>query len=124
VVVGARCAGAATAILMARAGLRVMVVDRTHPSRDTLSSHALMRGGVLQLSRWGLLQRIVDAGTPPVTATTAARTEHGRAASGTAPRSSASFTVFTDRTRHPRRGAEFYRDRTLSLLSGSPRCVR
>ena len=69
-IVGARCAGAATAMLMARAGLRVLVVDRTHPSRDTLSTHALMRAGVLQLSRWGLLQRVVAAGTPPVTATT------------------------------------------------------
>ena len=69
-IVGARCAGAATAMLMARAGLRVLVVDRTHPSRDTLSTHALMRAGVLQLSRWGLLPRIVAAGTPPVTATT------------------------------------------------------
>ena len=45
VIVGARCAGAATAMLMARAGLRVLVVDRTHPSRDTLSTHALMRAG-------------------------------------------------------------------------------
>ena len=70
VIVGARCAGAATALLMARAGLRVLVVDRTHPSRDTLSTHALMRAGVLQLSRWGLLPRIVAAGTPPVTAIT------------------------------------------------------
>jgi flavin-dependent dehydrogenase len=70
VIVGARCAGAATAMLMARAGRRVLVLDRTHPSRDTLSTHALMRGGVLQLSRWGLLPRIVAAGTPPVTATT------------------------------------------------------
>ncbi len=70
VIVGARCAGAATAMLMARAGLRVLVVDRTHPSRDTLSTHALMRAGVVQLSRWGLLQRVVAAGTPPVTATT------------------------------------------------------
>jgi flavin-dependent dehydrogenase len=70
VVVGARCAGAATAMLMARAGLRVLVLDRAHPRRDTLSTHALMRAGVLQLSRWGLLERIVAAGTPPVTATT------------------------------------------------------
>ncbi len=70
VIVGARCAGAATATLMARAGLRVLVVDRTHPSRDALSTHALMRAGVVQLSRWGLLQRVVAAGTPPVTATT------------------------------------------------------
>ena len=64
VVVGARCAGAATAMLMARAGLRVLLLDRVHPSRDTLSTHALMRAGVLQLRRWGLLERIVAAGTP------------------------------------------------------------
>jgi 2-polyprenyl-6-methoxyphenol hydroxylase-like FAD-dependent oxidoreductase len=70
VVVGARCAGAATAMLMARAGLRVLVLDRVHPGRDTLSTHALMSAGVLQLSRWGLLDRIVAAGTPAVTATT------------------------------------------------------
>jgi len=70
VVVGARCAGSATAMLMARAGMRVLLLDRTHPGRDTLSTHALMRAGVLQLDRWGLLDRVVAAGTPPVTATT------------------------------------------------------
>ena len=65
VVVGARAAGAATAMLLARAGLRVLVVDRGRYGADTLSTHALMRGGVLQLHRWGLLDRIVAAGTPP-----------------------------------------------------------
>ena len=70
VVVGARCAGSATALLMARAGLRVLLLDRVHPTRDTLSTHALMRAGVLQLDRWGLLDRIVAAGTPAVTGTT------------------------------------------------------
>ena len=70
VVVGARCAGSATALLMARAGLRVLLLDRVHPSRDTLSTHALMRAGVLQLDRWGLLDQITAAGTPAVTGTT------------------------------------------------------
>ena len=70
VVVGARCAGSATALLMARAGLRVLLLDRVHPTRDTLSTHALMRAGVLQLDRWGLLDRITAAGTPAVTGTT------------------------------------------------------
>jgi flavin-dependent dehydrogenase len=70
VVVGARCAGAATAMLMARAGMRVLLVDRVPPTRDTLSTHALMRAGVLQLDRWGLLERLVAAGTPPVVGTT------------------------------------------------------
>jgi flavin-dependent dehydrogenase len=70
VVVGARAAGAATAMLLARAGLRVLVVDRSRYGADTLSTHALMRGGVLQLHRWGLLDRIIDAGTPPIRRTT------------------------------------------------------
>ena len=64
--VGARVAGAATAMLLARAGLRVLCVDRSRYGGDTLSTHALMRGGVLQLQRWGLLDAVVDAGTPPV----------------------------------------------------------
>jgi len=66
VIVGARCAGAATAMLLARRGLRVLALDRGEYASDTLSTHALMRGGVLQLSRWGVLPDIVDAGTPPV----------------------------------------------------------
>src|SRR6266496_5721095 len=70
VVVGARVAGAATAYVLARFGLRVLLVDRGRYGSDTLSTHALMRGGVLQLSRWGLLDEIVAAGTPPVRRTT------------------------------------------------------
>jgi flavin-dependent dehydrogenase len=70
VVVGARAAGAATAMLLARGGRRVLVVDRSRYGADTLSTHALMRGGVLQLHRWGLLDRIIDAGTPAIRQTT------------------------------------------------------
>jgi 2-polyprenyl-6-methoxyphenol hydroxylase-like FAD-dependent oxidoreductase len=66
VVVGARAAGASTAHLLARSGLRVLLVDRGSYGADTLSTHALMRAGVLQLSRWGLLEKIIAAGTPPV----------------------------------------------------------
>jgi 2-polyprenyl-6-methoxyphenol hydroxylase-like FAD-dependent oxidoreductase len=66
VVVGARVAGAATSMLLARAGLRVLCVDRARPGADTVSTHALMRAGVLQLARWGLLDALRDAGTPPV----------------------------------------------------------
>jgi menaquinone-9 beta-reductase len=68
-IVGARAAGAATALLLARAGARVLVVERDAPGTDTLSTHALMRGGVQQLARWGLLDRVVAAGTPPVRTT-------------------------------------------------------
>jgi len=70
VVVGARAAGAATAMLLARAGLDVLVVDRSRYGADTLSTHALMRAGVMQLARWGLLDDIVAAGTPAVRKTT------------------------------------------------------
>jgi flavin-dependent dehydrogenase len=70
VVVGARCAGSATAMLLARAGLDVLLVDRADPARDTLSTHALMRGGVVQLERWGLLDAVRAADTPPVWRTT------------------------------------------------------
>lgn len=66
VVVGGRVAGASTALLLARAGLSVALVDRGRRGSDTLSTHALMRGGVLQLSRWGVLADVVAAGTPAV----------------------------------------------------------
>ena len=68
-VVGARCAGAATAMLLARRGLRVLAVDRAGYGTDTLSTHALMRGGVLQLHRWGVLPRLLEVGTPAVRTT-------------------------------------------------------
>jgi flavin-dependent dehydrogenase len=66
IVVGARCAGAATAMLLARRGLRVLALERQAYGSDTLSTHALMRAGVLQLHRWGLLKGLADAGTPDI----------------------------------------------------------
>jgi flavin-dependent dehydrogenase len=66
VVVGGRIAGASTALLLARAGVRVILIDRNRYGSDTLSTHGLMRGGVLQLSRWGVLPDVAAAGTPPV----------------------------------------------------------
>ena len=69
-IAGARCAGASTALLLARRGLRVLVVDPARRGSDTLSTHALMRGAVLQLHRWGLLEAIRASGTPPIRSTT------------------------------------------------------
>ena len=66
VIAGARCAGAATAMLLARRGLRVLAVDPSREGSDTLSTHALMRGAVLQLHRWGLLESIRSSGAPPI----------------------------------------------------------
>lgn len=66
VVVGGRVAGASTAMLLARAGLQVALVDRGRRGSDTLSTHALMRPAVMQLSRWGVLEGVVAAGTPAI----------------------------------------------------------
>jgi 2-polyprenyl-6-methoxyphenol hydroxylase-like FAD-dependent oxidoreductase len=64
VVVGTRAAGAATAMLLARAGLRVLAVDRARFPSDTLSTHAIQLTGVSRLRRWGLLDGLGAAGTP------------------------------------------------------------
>ncbi|MEE6258491.1 NAD(P)/FAD-dependent oxidoreductase [Plantactinospora sonchi] len=65
IVVGCRVAGAATAMLLARHGVRVLAVDRARFPSDTLSSHQLQVPGVARLRRWGLLDRLVAADTPP-----------------------------------------------------------
>lgn len=70
IVIGARCAGAATAMLLARAGARVLAVERTTYGSDTMSTHALMRTGVLQLSKWGVLPAVMAEGTPAILRTT------------------------------------------------------
>jgi 2-polyprenyl-6-methoxyphenol hydroxylase-like FAD-dependent oxidoreductase len=66
VVIGSRCAGAATAMLLARAGRDVAVVDRSHFPSDALSTHGIVRGGVVQLARWGLLEDVLASGAPAV----------------------------------------------------------
>jgi flavin-dependent dehydrogenase len=66
IVVGGRVAGASTAMLLARQGHRILVVERSPMPSDTVSTHAILRTGILQLSRWGLLDEVVEAGTPPV----------------------------------------------------------
>jgi 2-polyprenyl-6-methoxyphenol hydroxylase-like FAD-dependent oxidoreductase len=66
VVVGARAAGAATALLLARLGHDVVLVDRAIFPSDTLSTHQLARTGVVLLQRWGLLQPVLDSGAPAI----------------------------------------------------------
>jgi flavin-dependent dehydrogenase len=70
IVIGARCAGAATALLLARSGAKVLVIDRQAYGSDTMSTHALMRGAVAQLNRWGLIPSINAAKTPAIRSTT------------------------------------------------------
>jgi len=57
IVVGARCGGSPTAMLLARRGYRVLVVDRASFPSDTMSTHFVMTPGVVCLKRWGLLDQ-------------------------------------------------------------------
>jgi flavin-dependent dehydrogenase len=66
IVVGARCAGSPTAMLLARKGHRVLLVDRAGFPSDTLSTHYIHQSGVACLERWGLLPQIVAAGAPGI----------------------------------------------------------
>ncbi len=66
IVVGARCAGSPTAMLLARAGYRVLVVDRAIFPSDTISTHLVHPPGVAALRRWGLLERVTATGCPPI----------------------------------------------------------
>ena len=70
VVVGGRCAGTATARLLAARGHDVVVLERGDLSGDPLSTHGLARGGVVQLARWGLLDDVLASGAPPCRAVT------------------------------------------------------
>jgi flavin-dependent dehydrogenase len=67
IVVGARCAGSATALLLARRGHRVLLLDRAAFPSDTVSGHALRVPGVARLHAWGLLDDLIATGCPPVT---------------------------------------------------------
>ncbi|MGA8113506.1 MAG: NAD(P)/FAD-dependent oxidoreductase [Actinocatenispora sp.] len=66
IVVGARCAGSGTAMLLARAGHRVLMLDRARFPSDTMSTHYLHPPAMERLSRWGLLDRLAATGCPPM----------------------------------------------------------
>jgi 2-polyprenyl-6-methoxyphenol hydroxylase-like FAD-dependent oxidoreductase len=66
IVVGARCAGSPLAMLLARKGHRVLVVDRATFPSDTISTHIVHPQGVAALARWGLLDRVTATGCPPI----------------------------------------------------------
>jgi 2-polyprenyl-6-methoxyphenol hydroxylase-like FAD-dependent oxidoreductase len=66
IVVGARCAGSPTALLLARKGYKVLVVDRATFPSDTVSTHVLHPPGADALRRWGLLDRLTATGCPPI----------------------------------------------------------
>jgi flavin-dependent dehydrogenase len=66
VIVGGRVAGSATAMLLARLGHDVVVVDQASFPSDTVSTHSIARSGVVQLRRWGLLDAVLDSGAPAI----------------------------------------------------------
>ena len=66
VIVGGRVAGSATAMLLARLGHDVMVLDQASFPSDTVSTHSIARSGVVQLRRWGLLDQVLDSGAPAI----------------------------------------------------------
>ena len=68
VVVGGRCAGATTGMLLARAGLRVLIVDRSSEGSDLVSGCMIKPDGVARLDNWGILPDLLATGCPPITA--------------------------------------------------------
>jgi 2-polyprenyl-6-methoxyphenol hydroxylase-like FAD-dependent oxidoreductase len=66
IVVGARCAGSPTAMLLSRKGYRVLVVDRATFPSDTVSTHVVQPLAVGALARWGLLDHLIATGCPPI----------------------------------------------------------
>lgn len=65
IVIGARCAGSPTAMLLARRGYRVLLVDRATFPSDTISTHYIWQHGTSCLNRWGLLDRVLATNCPP-----------------------------------------------------------
>jgi 2-polyprenyl-6-methoxyphenol hydroxylase-like FAD-dependent oxidoreductase len=70
IVIGARCAGAPTAMLLARNGYKVLLVDRARFPSDIPHGHFIHRHGPRRLHRWGLLDRIMSTECPPVVSMT------------------------------------------------------
>jgi 2-polyprenyl-6-methoxyphenol hydroxylase-like FAD-dependent oxidoreductase len=66
IIVGTRCAGSPMATLLARKGYRILAIDRATFPSDTPSTHVVQPLGVAALSRWGLLDRLVATGCPPI----------------------------------------------------------
>jgi 2-polyprenyl-6-methoxyphenol hydroxylase-like FAD-dependent oxidoreductase len=66
IVIGARCAGSPTAMLLARRGFKVLLVDKATFPSDTISTHILWPHGTEILGRWGLKERLAATGLPPI----------------------------------------------------------
>jgi flavin-dependent dehydrogenase len=67
IIIGARCAGASTSMLLANKGYKVLLVDRATFPKDLPHGHFIHRHGPARLQRWGVLDRIAATNCPPVT---------------------------------------------------------
>lgn len=67
IIVGARCSGSPLAMLLARRGYRVLLVDRATFPSDTISTHHIHQPGVERLDKWGLLEELKKTDCPPIT---------------------------------------------------------
>ncbi len=67
IVVGARCAGSPTAMLLAQKGYQVLLLDRATFPSDTISSQLIWPNGVSWLKRWGLLDKLIASNCPSIT---------------------------------------------------------
>ena len=67
IVIGARCAGAVTAMLLARHGHRVLLLERGTIPSDAHQGHFIHKHGPQRLADWGLLERVVGTNCPPLT---------------------------------------------------------
>jgi 2-polyprenyl-6-methoxyphenol hydroxylase-like FAD-dependent oxidoreductase len=66
IIAGARCAGSPTAMLLARKGYRILLVDKATFPSDTISTHILWPHGAALMDRWGLFDRLAATGCPPL----------------------------------------------------------
>ncbi|GAA2474561.1 NAD(P)/FAD-dependent oxidoreductase [Streptomyces longisporus] len=67
IVVGARVSGASTAMLLSRAGHRVLLLDRAvFPGGKAAATNLVHPPGIARLKRWGLLDRLTATGCPPI----------------------------------------------------------
>ena len=64
IVVGARVAGSTTALLLARKGHRVLMVDRAAFPSDTISTHIVWQRGMNCLMEWGVADRVQSTNAP------------------------------------------------------------
>jgi flavin-dependent dehydrogenase len=66
IVVGARCAGSPTAMLLARKGYRVLLVDKATFPSDVPRCHFIQPPGIARLKQWGLLNTLKASNCPPI----------------------------------------------------------